>query len=103
MIQKTDRILNLLLSTIYFDKKDPSCLRISFTDVVKILNDFDMIVPQKMYEASVEAVLTERIVGKAPANTLAKHAVAEVLLNVAAQIAASPEEIKLYKIRNNIE
>jgi hypothetical protein len=101
MIDKGTRIVNQLLAHIHFDSQDPSVLRLSFGNIIVLLADNDIIVPQAMFEETLNKVLTERLVGKVPADLGTKHAVAQAILNTAYLLAVSKEDIIKHRIKTN--
>jgi hypothetical protein len=101
MVKQQSKLLNQILAHIHFDKEDKTVVRISFDNVIKILADNDVIVPQKIYETTLEKVLEERLVGKAQVADGTKWIIAQAVLNTALLLAVSKYEIIAHKIRTN--
>lgn len=99
MINKQDKIINQLLTTIYIDKKDPSVLRINFDNALAIFQKYEIWIPTKAYEETLNHVITERLVGKIQANDVAKWAIAQAMLNTALLLSMSKEELLKLKLR----
>ena len=78
-------------------------MKISFFNVLQIFAEHDIILPQKAYESTVQAVLDTRLVGKIRATDGAKYAIAQAMLNTAHTMSISKEDILKYKIRTNQE
>ena len=103
MVKQNTKLINQLLAQIHFDKQDRTVIRVAFDAVVKILAENDVIVPQKIYEDTLEKVLSEKIVGKVQVTEYTKYAIAQAMLNTAYLLAVSKEEIIKYKIKTNQE
>lgn len=101
MVKQTSKLINQLIAQIHFDKEDRSTVRISFDTVIKILYDSELIVPQKMYEETLNKVLNEQLVGKAQANEPLKYIIAQAMVNTALLLAVSKDEIIRHKIKTN--
>jgi hypothetical protein len=86
---------------VYFDKEDKSVVRVAFDNILKVLGENDIVVPQKMYEETLTKVLDEKLVGKTAANEPLKYAIAQAILNTALLLAVSKEEIIKYRIKTN--
>jgi hypothetical protein len=101
MVRQTTKLLNQLIAQVHFDKEDKSAVRVAFDNVIKILYEHELIVPQKMYEETLNKVLTEKLVGKAQANEPIRYAIAQAMINTALLLAVSKEEIIKYRIKTN--
>lgn len=101
MIKQSTILINQLLAQVHFDSKDKSVVRISFDNVIKILIDNDILIPQKAYEETLNKVLSEQLVGKIGANESAKLILANAMLEVALAMAVSKEDLIKHKIRTN--
>lgn len=99
MIKTYDRLVNQLLATIYIDKNDNSVIHVSYIDVLKIFEKFDIVVPAKAFENTLNKVFEERLVGKIEATEVSKYAIAQAMLNTALTLAISKEELLRLKLR----
>ena len=91
------------MAQIHFDKDDSSVIRISFDNVLKVLGENDIIVPHKMYEETLNTVLSEKLVGRVQITDGTKYVVAQALLNTAFLLAVSKDQIIKHKIKTNQE
>jgi len=101
MIKQHSKLINQIIAHVYFDSNDKSVVRVAFDSVLKILGENDIIVPQKMYEETLNKVLEEKLVGKTAANEPLKYIIAQAILNTAYLLAISKDEIIKYKIKTN--
>lgn len=100
MIKPFDRLVNQLLGTISIDRADKSVIRVNFDQVLNLLYKFDLFVPPKALENTLNKVIEERMVGKLNASDVTKWVLAQAILNTALSIAVSKEELLKIKLRD---
>lgn len=102
MITTKEKIINQLLGTVYTDNNNKSIYHVNMDNVLTILIKSGLIIPKKQYEVTLETLLNKRVVG-AVGGTVAKHAMAEMMYNLAIEMALSKEEIIKYQMNQKTD
>lgn len=98
MINQNERLIISIIPQLYFDSKDQTQLRMNITNIVKILQDSGIILPQTIFEHTLQKELDQLLVGKAPANKTILRAVAELIVAIAMDVGMTAEEFKKTRI-----
>lgn len=80
MITQDDRLLSRLELCVVPDKSNPSEYHIQLDKAIKLLSDFDYVVPPARFEKEVGEVMQKAVVGKLPPDRVSIIIIAKALL-----------------------
>lgn len=83
MITKKEKLVNQLMTCIFRSKDDHSVIRIDFFNVLKLLDNNELVVPPKQFEDSLSQLLKSHIEGKALADKPTVYAIACIIYDLA--------------------
>ena len=100
MISQNQRLLNRLQHCVWTDPKDDTKIHVNFDQVLRILKEYNIVVPPKRFEQEVQKFLDEKLVGALPAvPSIARNIIGTLLYDFSSEMAVPEDQLLKHKIQ----